>query len=265
VSKQKQELRAILANRQWIRRTHPFPHVIATNVFAKSFYRELEAEFQSFLRRTFGPSTDRTPPMYRMAGYGAFATNFRADCKWPFRMFLSREWHDLVAAVAGVDATGEVDCSLHHHKVGSRNGQVHNDLNPGWFLNEPDESGMTVTNNARCTYCHGDTFYPGDVAIERVRGVALLLYLNNAPWRAGDGGETGLYYSEYDPVERPVVRVAPMNNTMLIFECTPFSYHSFLKNDVHPRNSLIMWLHRSKSEVAARWGEDKIVGWSKDD
>jgi len=261
VSNQTRPLDAILANRRWIRNTRPFPHITATNVFRRPFYHEIEAEFQVLLRRTFDPSADQAPPMYRMAGYNAFAMNFRADCKWPFRLFLSREWHDLVAEVADVKATGEVDCSLHHHKVGSGNGQVHNDLNPGWFLNERDGNGMTITDNARCNYCHGHTSQPGDVAVERVRGVALILYLNNRPWRAGDGGETGLYYSEYDPVERPVVRIPPLNNTMLVFACTPFSYHSFLKNDVHARNSLIMWLHRSKAEVAARWGEDKIVGW----
>jgi hypothetical protein len=256
-------LNDILASRRWLRSSHPFPHTLATNVFTKAFYTKLEGEFRSVLRRSFGPSAVRTPPMYKMTGYDAFAMHIGAAQKTNFRLFLSREWHDLMADVSRVDASGEIDCSLHHHKRGSLCGQVHNDLNPGWFLDEPDADGITVTDQNRCTYCHGVTSSPDLVPVERVRAAAVLFYLNNAPWRKGDGGETGLYYAEHDPIDLPAVRVPPVNNTMLIFECTPFSYHGFLRNGVHPRNSLIMWLHRPKADVAARWGKGKIIGWPK--
>lgn len=199
--------------------------------------------------------------MYKIAGYDAFAMNLRANCKSAFRLFLTREWHDVLAEVTEVDATGEVDCSLHHHKRRSNHGQVHNDLNPGWFLKEPGPEGIVVTDQVRCNYCHGTTSSPELVPVERVRAVAMIFYLNNAPWQKGDGGETGLYCSERDPIDQPTARVPPINNTMLVFECTPFSYHAFMRNDAHPRNSIIMWLHRSKDDVVARWGENRIVGW----
>lgn len=256
-----QTLKDNLANRRWLQSRYPFPHTVATNVFTKPFYAKLEIEFQSILRKTFGPGASRKPPMYKMIGYDTFAMNLRADCKSELRLFLTREWHDLVASVARVDVTGEIDCSLHHHKRGSSNGQVHNDLNPGWFTSERGTDGITVTDQSRCTYCHGTTSSTKLVPVERVRAVAVLFYLNNARWRNGDGGETGLYYSERDQIDQPLVRVPPVNNTMLIFECTPFSYHAFLKNDSRPRNSLIMWLHRPKADVVARWGEGKIIGW----
>jgi hypothetical protein len=256
-----QGLEDILENRHWLQCRRPFPHTVATNVFTNYFYRRLVATFQSILQRSFGPQASDPPPMYKMAGYDASVMNVKAKCNSAFRIFLTREWHDVIAGVAGVEATGEIDCSLHHHKRGSNSGQVHNDLNPGWFLKNPGPDGITVTDQARCSYCHGSTSSPNLVPIERVRAVAVIVYLNNARWRKGDGGETGLYYSERDPIDEPAVRIPPVNNSMLIFECTPFSYHTFLQNGAHPRNSIIMWLHRSKEDVIARWGENKIICW----
>jgi len=51
---------------------------------------------------------------------------------------------------------------------------------------------------------------------------------------------------------------------MLAFECTPFSFHSFLHNHRHPRNSFILWLHRRREEVAQRWGAERIAMWPKE-
>jgi hypothetical protein len=47
----------------------------------------------------------------------------------------------------------------------------------------------------------------------------------------------------------------------LIFECTPVSYHRFCSNRRHPRNSVIMWLHRPWQDAVRRWGEEAIVRW----
>jgi hypothetical protein len=55
--------------------------------------------------------------------------------------------------------------------------------------------------------------------------------------------------------------VPPINNSMLLFECTPYSYHSFISNRRSVRNCLVMWLHRPKEEVTARWGETVIEKW----
>ena len=34
-----------------------------------------------------------------------------------------------------------------------------------------------------------------------------------------------------------------------------------LGNRVQARNSIVMWLHREKADVVARWGETAIVRW----
>ncbi len=70
-----------------------------------------------------------------------------------------------------------------------------------------------------------------------------------------------MYESYSQAVDSPSKAVPPVNNTLFIFECRPNSYHSFISNRANVRNSVIMWLHRPKSDVIQRWGNDAIVGW----
>ena len=95
---------------------------------------------------------------------------------------------------------------------------------------------------------------------ETMRAIAILYYLNNPEWLPGDGGETGLYRAITDQVDQAVVSVPPINNTLVAFECSPYSFHAFRTNR-QPRNSLVMWLHREKAEALAQWGEGSIVPW----
>jgi Rps23 Pro-64 3,4-dihydroxylase Tpa1-like proline 4-hydroxylase len=97
--------------------------------------------------------------------------------------------------------------------------------------------------------------------VRTVRAVAILYYTANEPWTPGDGGETGLYRRRTDPPDRPAARVAPHNNSMVAFECTPNSFHSFVTNRAKPRRSVTMWLHRRDTDVVDRWGEESIVAW----
>ena len=92
--------------------------------------------------------------------------------------------------------------------------------------------------------------------------MSLLFYLANGPWHPGDGGETALYASSSDAaLTGPAATVAPVDNSLVLFECTPYSWHTFLSNRVRPRESLVMWLHRSKQDTVDRWGEASIAYW----
>ena len=95
---------------------------------------------------------------------------------------------------------------------------------------------------------------------ETMRAIAILYYLNNPEWSPGDGGQTGLYRAMSDQVDQAVVSVPPINNSLVAFECSPRSFHTFRTNR-QPRNSVVMWLHREKDEALAQWGEDSIVPW----
>lgn len=249
----------VLATRSWMRRAEPFPHVVATSAFTDEFYDELDVAFGEVLASGFGDRPDQLSR--RIPGYDAYGLAFPAEQPEPFGLFLSLEWHDLLAGVLGVNGTGYVTCGLHHHAVGSASGQVHNDLNPSWFAVYDTPSSIRVARHDLVGMTTGVVRRPGTETVELVRVGVMLLYLHNPPWRPGEGGGTGLYAAATDDVERPHAMVPPLNNSILAFECTPYSYHSFIHNAHSPRNCLIMWLHQEPATVAARWGEGAVVPW----
>lgn len=235
----------------WLRSTRPFSHARSTQVFTPDFYDELVSALRDF--RSAGLFTRGIP------GYDVTAMALTRGNAGPFSVFMSRPWHDLIARILDVPATGEVNISLHHHAVGSASGSLHNDLNPGWFPPRLDMSKITVHDPNVCDYRTGVT-PDGTEAVERVRAVAVIYHLANPPVPAV-GGDCGLYELQSDPLDRPAVLAPPANNSLIAFECTPFSYHSFLTNQSCERNSLVMWLHRSREDAVDRFGEASIVGW----
>jgi hypothetical protein len=254
-------LREAIANRRWLSCSDPFPHVIVENVFTEAVYREFEAAFQDVLSRGFGSPEDADRLARNLPGYDAYALNLYPGFEGPFRFFLSRAWHDMMADLLRIDATGDVVGALHHHSIDSAPGVPHNDLNPGWFVGETSDESVNVLDRSLNNYLNGDTYRPGLRARETVRAGVMIFYVANPPWHVGAGGETGLYRAVTDPVDRPVKAVPPINNSLLLFKCTPHSYHCFVGNRFYARNSVIMWIHRTRREVVARWGEDAIVGW----
>jgi hypothetical protein len=243
-----------LAHRRWVRRTRPFPHVVAQNVFVPQVYTELEAAFNRILREH--------PEAFRrdMAGYDAAGAALDRYRDGPLGLFASRPWHDVLAASAAVACTGDISASLHHHEAGSRSGWPHNDLNPGWFpAGAPPADRVQVPGDGPVSY-HRGTRPHGVEARETVRAVSVLFYLANPPWQPGDGGETALFASG-DRGRGPAALVPPVNNSLVLFECTPHSWHAFCSNPRTPRNSLVMWLHRPKQDVVTHWGEHSIVRW----
>ena len=247
-------LEDVLAHRRWVRRATPFPHVVAQNVFVPDVYQQLAGHFARLLREC--------PDAFRrdMAGYDAAGAALDKHRDGPLELFLRRDWHDLVTGVAGVACTGDVSASLHHHQPGSDTGWPHNDLNPGWFPAEPaPPDRVRVPADGPVSYHHG-TRPDGVDARETVRAVSVLFYLGNEPWQHGAGGETALFASG-DRGRGPAALVPPVNNSLVLFECTPHSWHAFCTNPRMPRNSLVMWLHRAKQDVVTRWGEHSIVRW----
>lgn len=257
-----QPLDTILSNRCWLRRERPFPYFVAQDVFVESVYAELADAFQKLLDSGFSETPGRRLAK-GMRGYDAYGVNFAPAARGPFRLFASRRWHDLIADVTGTRGTGHMMCGVHHHAIGSKSGRVHNDLNPGWFVDSECSDGVTLARHRVIDYSSGTLRAPGFTPRRLVRAVAMLFYLNNAAWRPGDGGETGLYHSPRMPVDEPVARVPPINNSLLIFECTPTSFHSFISNTRDARNTVILWLHRPYEEAVRRFGQEAIVEWPR--
>jgi hypothetical protein len=247
------DLQPLLASRRWVRRARPFAHVVAGDVFTPDYYAQLHEQVTTLL------STDGAF-LRNMGAYDATSSTLRQHGDGPLGVFLTRAWHDLIAGVWGIEATGDVTATLHHHAPGGKSGWPHNDLNPGWFPGPwPASDEIRISDNELVNHQSG-VHADGVEARETMRGVALLFYLGNPEWAPGDGGETALFDSLSGAARGPYAAVPPVNNSMVMFECTPFSFHSFLTNRT-PRTSVVMWLHRRKEEVVARWGEQSIAYW----
>lgn len=248
------ELAAVLAHRRWARRLDPFPHVVARNVFVPDFYDAMAAQFREIEARPDAPFRRN------IRGYDAASADVSRYADGPLGVFVSRSWNDLIADVAGVASTGDVLASLHHHDPGSQRGWPHQDLNPGWFADPMPGPGDVRTAYTDGVDYHNGARPDGINAHESMRAVSILFYLGNPPWQPGDGGESGLFASSEAGFRADGVTVPPVNNSLVLFECTPFSWHTFLSNRL-ARNSVVMWLHRTKSDAVRRWGESSVVYW----
>jgi LPS sulfotransferase NodH len=246
------DLGAFLASRRWWVCTTPFRHLRADRVFGPELYEWMAADFRDRLGQGLFARD--------LPGYDAAALTVTAANAGAFSIFASPGWRDLIAAILAPDSTREVNVSLHHHAVGSLSGAPHNDLNPGYFIDDDGSEDIIVADQAVCSYRSGTTPEQRPV-VERVRSVAVIYYVANPDGYPGWGGATGLYARVSDPVDRPMAAVPPINNSLVAFECTPFSFHSFMTNPRFERNCMVMWLHRSKEEVVRRWGGHSIVGW----
>jgi hypothetical protein len=245
---------AWLAGRRWLRRTDPFPHVVAYDVFAPPVLARLEDAFRTTVEEHGGRPY--------LAAYDIGGASVTAETAHRFEPLVTRAFHDMIANLLGLSVTGHVACGLHQHRIGSSSGFAHNDLNPGWFNGVPGPGELVLGDDA-VSYTTGETYDPTVRPVETVRAAALLFYLANEPWTPGDGGFTGLYESGDTPVDRPRAIAPPINNSLLLFRCTPRSYHTFVSNQRHVRNSIIMWLHRPAADVVREWGPDAIVPYGE--
>lgn len=258
------DLSRVLQKQSWALVEDPFPHIRAANVFTEDIYRSMEVAFLETQQASPGSSEKKRSGFSRsIPTFDALIGKIPDEVHNPLRLFVSQPWHDLLASLFAVNATGDMNAELHHHPVGSGSGRIHNDLNPGWFPEAQQPGEINLSNNRLCSYKYGTTTDPSVRPVERVRAVAMIFYLANPRWRHGDGGTTGLYRTNSDPVDVPFDAMPPVNNSFVAFACTPFSFHSFISNTRSVRNSVVLWLHSSYNEAVSQWGESVILKWPK--
>ncbi|GII00050.1 2OG-Fe(II) oxygenase family protein [Planobispora takensis] len=253
-------LGSVIGNRAWLRRNHPFPHVVARDVFSGDFYAALDAQVAGILGRGLSETPDPGRFSRNIPGYDSYGIGFGAAAPGPVGLFLTAQWRDTICDLFGVKATPYVFAGAHHHAVGSASGFVHNDFNPVWFP-RADEDAIRTPDAARCDYKTGTGPLPEEEKVQVVRGAVVLFFLRNHGWRPGDGGETGLYADARDPVDAPALRCPPVDNSLVAFECTPRSFHTYLSNTRLPRTSIIMWVHRTLDEAGRTFGTEKLERW----
>lgn len=253
-------LTEILAHREWLKRSSPFPHVAARNVFTADFYAALAARLRAILARGLSETPEPGRFSRNIRGYDCYGIGFELGIPEPLAVFLSLEWRDLLNGIFDIPPTPYLFAGSHHHGPGSGDGFVHSDYNPVWFRRS-SEGEIRIPDNTVCTYKTGAGPLPCSDKIEVVRGAVVLFFLLNDGWQPGDGGELGLFASGQSLVSEPAAVCPPINNSLVAFECTPRSFHAFLKNTRLPRTSIIMWTHRPMPDAVSRWGEDRLERW----
>lgn len=219
------DLGSMLENRRWRYRASPFPHVVARDVFSGTVASAITDAFRRVI-------TDQSSVHYAPK-HDFFGGPLTGAAPEPLHVFLAPEWHLVFARIFGVTLVPQVSAGLHRHRPGSRNGFPHNDIKPEVY---------TPTTGP---------------PIQTIRGLSILYYLGNGPSRPTDGGGTGLYRHWSDPVTQPERVVPPIDNSLLAFPCSPFSYHSFLANS-RQRDSIIVFLYRRLDQFVAEWGPEGL-------
>jgi len=253
-------LSRLLANRRWLRRSEPFSHVVARDVFIPAVYQELADQIQTILDRGLSETADPTRFSRSIPGYDSYGIGFDGNIDEPLSLFLSPGWRDMLSSLFGIGSTPYVFAGSHHHSIGSASGFIHNDFNTAWFPIAPNDAIQTPRNDL-CAYKTGRGVLDVDSKIEVVRGAVIMFYLLNDEWCPQDGGETGLFSSASSKISEPDSVCPPINNSLVAFECSPSSFHAFLANKRAARTSIIMWVHRDKREAAARFGSDRLERW----
>lgn len=254
-------LESVIQNRRWRRSAIPFDHVHALNVFRPDVYAALDRAFRGILGRGLSQTADPGRFSARNNNYTAYSLSLDADETSALRLFMSREWHDMIGSMFDLRLSGEIDICLHHHPPGSRSGWIHTDYSPGWFGDNPTAEGIHISSTGVVNYKSGEVVEDGQTPIRRMRAIAILFYLCNDGWTSADGGQTGLYESKKQSTERSDAGIPPYNNSIVMFECTPFSYHTFMGSPNKPRNAVVMWVHRPFEEAVRQWGEEAVSWW----
>lgn len=229
----------------WLRYDKPFTHVLARNVLTPEAYARIEEQALALLVDASG----------RTENYDARIRKIDAAIAGALHPLFSSAWLSLAREALGVEAETLIDAAIHDHPAGSRAGWAHNDFNPGRFAGAPI-SDVAFNGDQGVEY---RVRAGADTAGASMRKVAGLFYLGNPDWSPEHGGETGLYWNG-GASARLVKVVPPINNSLLLFECSPHSYHGFL-GARRQRRSIVFWLHCSFQDALQRWPGAQPVYW----
>jgi hypothetical protein len=230
--------------------TQPFNYFYATDFFKQDYYELLAEEFEKVRAGGLVGYVDRDR-LGKFPGYDAYCWLLPPTCGYPLNLFYTPEWIDYFARLFNVELTMDVVAEFHHHLAGSSSGFRHNDYNICCFTDEPLPNQVNPWY-FQCSYDPNNNDMASGKIKGRMRTIAIIYYLNNAPWQPGDGGETGLYTTYNDAA--PAVAIPPISNSIMAFEISPVSWHAFITNVKSERNTIIMWLHADADRQIARYG-----------
>lgn len=236
----------------WSTYQRPFRHIRANRVFREDTYLRLQRAFVAIKEGHATSSSSELQFRQGQTGYDALVVAMHEQLTSRFTPLFEPRWINFLASLLDLPALPQVDGALHHIPINSRSGWIHNDFCSAWF-DEGVKGDIVLPDRKKCSYFTGEPKSPKARPREYVRAATMIFYLHNDGWQQGSGGETGLYAATRADWGTTCA-VAPLNNSLLLFECSPNSYHRLLTNPGCPRNSIILWLHSSVESAQSRWG-----------
>ena len=236
---------------QWWCHRAPFRHWRATSVLDDQTYQRVASAFKSAF--TDADPRASSPARSKVRNYDAEIVALNSVNSAPFSPLLSEEWITSLHVLLNLPRRRVIDAALHSSPAGSRTGWIHTDLCSAWFDERDDQGSIVFADRSSCDYFTGRAKTSSARPREYVRAATMIFYLANEGWAPGDGGETGLYGAAKPCAHTTVAKVAPIDNTLVLFECSPHSYHRFLANPGRRRNSIILWLHADVGDAERRW------------
>jgi hypothetical protein len=208
---------------------HPFKYYVLKDVFKENIYESII--------RDCDLSTKHTPVYGEIAGstsnYGGRLQNIPNDSLGiGSDFFVSDIWKNFNMQIFNLMLNNYIALSFHVHDAPAKKGFTHTDFNICSFSKKPDDKDYQLINGNYASDAN-DSF------VKVMRSVAFLYYFNNDSVLLdnGDGGtdifdHNAKYYST----------VNATNNSLLCFEVTPESYHSFA-GSTYQRSAIVGWLH----------------------
>jgi 2OG-Fe(II) oxygenase superfamily len=196
----------------------------------------------------------------KSVGYDAQIFLLNQESTKLFSSLISTEIIQALANKFNKKLESTIDAALHLHKPGNRSGWIHSDFSPGWF-NADKLDQLQLSNSRGVDYRNGKAASADAKPIMHVRAVTVIYFLNNE-WAANDGGQTGIYDSHQCAVDKPLIAVPPVSNSLLAFECCPHSYHSFISNK-NMRHSITYWCHATPDAIKSRWPIERLAYWNE--
>lgn len=252
----------IVETGEWWEVRQPFHHFRATNVFNADVYSSLSKNFLDLLDQSAGSEygTHRftrsrmadlpTPSAY----YDQLTIGVDEEIAKKFSPIFSESSIKSLCDLLSQPFLPRIGGEMHSNLQGCRTGYIHNDYSAAWFDESTSSPELMFPCHSRCEYYTGKPKVTSAVPREYPRSATLIYYLANDGWTQGDGGETALYNFPWETPETHVSLVPPINNSLVVFRCSPHSYHRFLANPGRVRNSIVLRLHTTTEFARSAWG-----------
>lgn len=234
----------------------PFPHMVIDDYLPDDQYSAFCQKLHQLKEKGISSTRD-SEKLSKMMGYDCYYWLFPKDISGPLSHFSQKKFIDFVATKLDLELTPEITVQFNHHPVNSRNGTWHTDYVHCFHTeDELNEAGARPWYYG-CDYLGGTRFCSGSDTkiLTRVRAASFLYYLDSDDWQVGDGGETGLgLHGPFSENVELYKGIAPRSNRLLIFECSPQSFHRMLSNTRIDRSIVIGWLHSTVEYAENRHG-----------